>query len=987
MAQVSEQYVLNVKSGLPSNHVYITLRDKFGYLWMGTTKGVVKYNGYDLKLFDVSSGMASDDIWSLYEDKNGKIWLSTVSDEIGYIYENKYKTAYIPDASVPVYPKYVRENRHGIIFLSKYRIQSYGYEICFEKNDSVRCVTLMYPYYYYFYISKNKEMILHTRNKLFKIGFKNGHPAASLIAKNILNYNVSDSLSYTYSLFNSWFISTVPQNKLNFVNIETGEHREIKLANEEEIYTLAEERDNIILITNQNVYRFNHKIEKIETPSKYISNYDSLRKHQVVHFLDDSIWGKVFTTIGNGVYISRINSKFTKDKKIDLSGCSYVGNSIDTSYFWWNRLSHVLTCIKQNGEIVRLKDLPFSHVEKIIPYDATKSYILANNSIYTIENKSLIINDLLTKMNYCRQDFTNIGVINRPYVFPLLGFPSDGIVEKANFFYLISRSGFVRMTIRQDTVFTTKIDDNKYVKICHDEIHKTYWAYHSNRLLIYNAASGQKRYFSESTLKRRGIKKIEKILVDDFAQVYIKTHQKLFVYNYDSNKYKEVLDDYPFGDAQVYIYQDLLLIAGKQGIAYSYISPNSRLSKPQLLQNTKGILYNNVNDLHILNQTMYLNTDRGVYSLSLPAKDSKETKMVSQSYNFIITYNDSSRIIDNNEVIGIDQGKKVLNFDVVNPFGNGKLRFKYKIGNREWENISANELFLPQLLADRIYKLHLIAYDDVWQSEVETTYFYIIPYWWQTKWGIRFLWFSGIVVMLGFLYLIVYITRKVVNRQHASRNLKLELKNTQLALEIKSIYSQINPHFIFNTLNTGLYFIKKKRTDEAYKHISAFSSLLRAYIKSSRNKYISIGEELENLTNYILLQQTRFENKFDFEIVIHEDSLKSRKIPSLLLQPLVENALNHGLLNKENKGHLKLEFISKPNEIICIIDDDGIGREASKRINSENKTESYGSDLIKELINVFNEYEQVRINIQYIDKQEPLTGTTVVVTIQELNNE
>jgi LytS/YehU family sensor histidine kinase len=250
-----------------------------------------------------------------------------------------------------------------------------------------------------------------------------------------------------------------------------------------------------------------------------------------------------------------------------------------------------------------------------------------------------------------------------------------------------------------------------------------------------------------------------------------------------------------------------------------------------------------------------------------------------------------------------------------------------------------------------------------------------------------------VVLIAAFLvWLIVATTKRVVNRNNKAKTMQLELRNLKMAVELKSIYSQINPHFIFNTLSTGLYYIKKKKMDEAYNHISSFSNLLRAYIKSSRNKYITLAEEIENLGNYISLQQSRFENKFDSEIIVanNVNPIKST-IPSLLLQPLVENAINHGLFHKEDKGKLKIEFKqgNDESELICIIDDDGVGRDRAKLFKEEAtiQTPSYGTDLVKELINIFNTNEPIRIDIEYIDKQEPETGTTVILTIKNLNND
>ena len=209
-----------------------------------------------------------------------------------------------------------------------------------------------------------------------------------------------------------------------------------------------------------------------------------------------------------------------------------------------------------------------------------------------------------------------------------------------------------------------------------------------------------------------------------------------------------------------------------------------------------------------------------------------------------------------------------------------------------------------------------------------------------------------------------------------------------MELELKSIYSQINPHFIFNTLNSALLLVSKNRMEEAYIHIAKFSRLLRSYIKSSRNKLISVAEEISNLKNYIELQQTRFKDKFEYQIEI-DSNLKTEqvRIPSLLLQPFVENAINHGILNKQSQGNLKIGFnlSEKQNEIICTIEDDGVGRKQSKQINEGNadKDESYGNLMIKDLVNIFNKYEQMNIDIQYTDKEYPLTGTIVTIKIKK----
>jgi LytS/YehU family sensor histidine kinase len=171
-------------------------------------------------------------------------------------------------------------------------------------------------------------------------------------------------------------------------------------------------------------------------------------------------------------------------------------------------------------------------------------------------------------------------------------------------------------------------------------------------------------------------------------------------------------------------------------------------------------------------------------------------------------------------------------------------------------------------------------------------------------------------------------------------------------------------------------------------HISKFAKLLRSYLDSSRKRFIPLSEEITNIRNYIEIQQVRFGDLFSCEIEISDAIGNPNEviIPSLLLQPIVENAITHGLLPKEEKGHLLIEIApgQAPGEIICIVDDNGIGRKQSKLLNKDNaiKRESHGSNLVDELIAIINKFEKFRIEITYFDKEEPLTGTRVQLSIK-----
>jgi LytS/YehU family sensor histidine kinase len=151
-----------------------------------------------------------------------------------------------------------------------------------------------------------------------------------------------------------------------------------------------------------------------------------------------------------------------------------------------------------------------------------------------------------------------------------------------------------------------------------------------------------------------------------------------------------------------------------------------------------------------------------------------------------------------------------------------------------------------------------------------------------------------------------------------------------------------------------------------------------------------LSEEIDMLTRYIELQQARFEHRFNYSITVdNKVPAANIQIPSLLLQPLVENAINHGLFHRREAGGLLLlsfEHGADHNELICRIEDNGIGREsaAAMKRSFDADRESYGSKLTEKLMSVFRQYEAMDIRITYVDKQAPETGTIVTLTIKNI---
>lgn len=216
-------------------------------------------------------------------------------------------------------------------------------------------------------------------------------------------------------------------------------------------------------------------------------------------------------------------------------------------------------------------------------------------------------------------------------------------------------------------------------------------------------------------------------------------------------------------------------------------------------------------------------------------------------------------------------------------------------------------------------------------------------------------------------------------------NKQQKLANNLLAL--KSLRSQMNPHFIFNALNSVNNFIAKSDERSANRYLSDFSTLMRAVLENSDEDFIPLSKELELLELYTKLEHSRFSDKFDYRITVDEDiDIDAFQIPPMLLQPYIENAIWHGLRYREDKGFLKIELKQKDKLALEIsITDNGIGRKNSAALKTQNqkKQKSKGMGNIKKRIEILNDMFRDRVDVIISDLETNGTGTKVLFTIKK----
>lgn len=223
--------------------------------------------------------------------------------------------------------------------------------------------------------------------------------------------------------------------------------------------------------------------------------------------------------------------------------------------------------------------------------------------------------------------------------------------------------------------------------------------------------------------------------------------------------------------------------------------------------------------------------------------------------------------------------------------------------------------------------------------------------------AISFLVFSVLIILF-----FVYRTREIRKRYKLENELNM---STQ-----KALISQMNPHFIFNALNSVNLFILKNDKLSSNLFLTNFTDLIRKVLDNSQFQFISLYDEIETLKAYMELEKARFANKFDYDITLNNISPNDYFIPAMILQPFVENAIWHGFSGIEGNGRIRIELLKQASSTLIVsIEDNGVGREKAEKNKTENgKTKkSYGTKLVENRLKLYNRLNKTDFRFEYQD--------------------
>jgi hypothetical protein len=292
-----------------------------------------------------------------------------------------------------------------------------------------------------------------------------------------------------------------------------------------------------------------------------------------------------------------------------------------------------------------------------------------------------------------------------------------------------------------------------------------------------------------------------------------------------------------------------------------------------------------------------------------------------------------------------------------------KVAYRYKLEgfDKSWSPVRQETFVTYSNLPPGDYTFMVLSSnnDGVWNTVPATYSFSVRTPFWITWWFIT----ACTVFLLLTLYLLY--RWRIAQVQHTA-----DLQRRILESEQKALRTQMNPHFIFNSLNSIQHFITDKDVKSANRYLSKFSKLMRMILDNSRKPVISLAEELESLRLYLDIESLRFENKFEYHIglegVVDPYTID---IPPMLLQPYIENAIWHGLSYKKDLGYIDISFEIEGNFLICSIEDNGIGRKRSQELKIEHPAHrnSAGMSITSERLQSIGELKGSQGDVEVTD--------------------
>lgn len=946
-AQVPVNYNLNSENGLPTNEIYRIIQDQKGYIWIGSNFGIYQYNGFDFKNFS-NQNQNGRALSFVQEDVKGRIWAKNFFGQIFMIENGVQKLVLNLPTSDPNYPQFVIDNHCNIIIYDGAYIVKYsdkGKKINALKIDGIKPTEIIISLFFY----DNSIFVLTDHKSIFRIENTPFKEAKKIKDNGIANQVRSRShfLVHRSELF--VFLEVFDEKHNYLLN-------KINLLNEkiEPVNFPSIEKNELI----HGVYSTGEKIWAFGSNGAFpINNVKNrlFEGHKISHILKDNenvLW---FASLDEGLFIvpnqqiSKINS---------------TTNNLLENHFTCAKIINQNTAIlgTYHGNLYRynIKDQSITPIHNELNefFLAVKRIDKYKNFLIVSRGRLCIIDEKTGKQHFTKfsnvRDFSFRG--DEIYlVFPqfIAKIKFEDLLKENSTLEIINNDGGKEIefdpiqnkmivSLSKGTFWIDERGKWVEIKLNNQSIYASSLTYDAGITWIGTISNGVLGYKGQQLIAHYSIKnKLSENTIlnvkSSSSNLWVNTDKYVYRINLKTNK-------------------------------------SERLGK-NLCVNPTDIL-----NLEIGSNHVFLSTNKAIYTFpsEIPLKNIQRASI---KINKIESNGKEISLLNRIELKNDNSNVKFyFSCPMLKNRGDYTVKYRVKGLSDSWENATSESEYIifPKLPSGK-FKFEIKVINPFGEdSKIESISFIVKEPFWKSIW---FILFSALL----FIALCIYIASlriKYIKR-------KSEAKNTLIKSQLTALKSQMNPHFMFNTLNSLQDLMLKQDFKNTNYYLSKYASLLRTILTNSEKNEITIEEEITMLDAYLKLEKLRFGDDFNYNIECSEEIVnKSFCIPPMIIQPFVENAIKHGLLHLSGEKKLKIQFQDISNRIICTVEDNGVGRKKSTEINKRQgkSYQSFSTDATDQRIKLMNEFHQKEYSVQIFDLEETSesTGTKVVISFAKI---
>jgi len=926
-------YNFSMAEGLPSSETYFVYQDKKGTIWICTDRGVVRYNGYTMQVLTEKDGLTDNVVFKVYEDYKGRIWFITYNGLLSYWNGNKIVSYKYNDqvkkylgGDITTYKSFSVDKYDNIL----YSAQNKGLVSISAKGKMK--TTHFNPKEGIFFYNSGKDWLLVLSPML---DMDKPMPIYTIInkqKKKIIEIGHSTASNVSAAKGDCFFYFSNLVLNLNKINTQQKVN---------DLIHLGIAQNNIWYCTKSGAFYepINNFGENYFSP-KYLSGYTITSVYQ------DKEGGYWFSTLEKGVFytpnLNVITYKIASNENFNvITGVGLANNQV---YFANKFGIHQLNSPSFLSTIVNINNIRID---------------VSNNTIFESLN---------TTIQRSIHDKNGGGLTGYYDVFFTKG---STLFASTDIMRLKSNGQFEQLYCFTED--KSRTSQHYFHAIMQDQKNRVIVG-NNNGLFEVKNYRLQTNQFKDYRFKHR-------VSDLDFHPVWkgIAATRGIGVYFFnDFNITHHITTKNGLLDDQINSLfiddQGTIWVCSNKGLNRIDTDHTGRIVVRSITM-MNGLPSNEVNRVFAKNGELWVATKNGLTHVPSTYDWSHKNVPNQLTIDYLRT---QDRIIRNfrQELVfrsTVDYVKIVLASSNFKTGKNKKIRYRYSKSDT-WIVSSEGELSLTKPAAG-YYSLEISYLNEIgnWSKPRIMCRFSIdSPYYLK--------WYAFVIyILLGLGVVVLFFRRRI--RQIKLKN--QQQKNMQ-QLEQKALQAQMNPHFIFNSLNSIQSFLIYEENEKAERFLLKFAQLIRQTLNNSRASYITIQTEIETLQKYLELEQMRFKDKFKFSIL---NQLESQQlicgVPPMLIQPFVENAVLHGFKTIQEGGDITLSFVSiNNNRLKCIIDDNGIGRKKADQFK-DNERPSFGTKITEERLAAFKQKYGDEFRIQIIDKEEagkPI-GTLVIIEI------